>query len=141
MNKRICLFNLEQLAIIVPEQTRACYFNHCGPKSDQLQECEGLLVPLSDDQPNDEEDTLSLCEHLDQLLANGETVRGRVHEINNLLQALSCSDSIGVSPTELDRSYRGWIYVSVSPWGDFSQFEGFDDFTGVLTWRPVDRSP
>ena len=127
--KRICLFNLEQVAAVAESSSGVVYFNRAGEWADQeLLEQEGFLVPLSNDAPDG---FPTLLERLRDLSGGALP---KLEEVDSLLQEVSCSDQLVVDRSRWSESRPGWIYVTVFAQGEFSQFDGFDRVAAVLTW-------
>lgn len=130
--KRICLFNLEQVAAVTESSSGVVYFNRVGAAGDSdLMEQEGFLIPLSNDAP---EGFPTLLERLCEL---GRESLPDLEELDALLQEVSCSDQLVVDRSRWSESRPGWVYLSVFPQGEFSQFEGFDQTAAILTWPMV----
>lgn len=130
--KRVCLFNLEQVGVIYECPSQVSFFNRVGePVNDgsdfETQTQEGFFVPLSNDAPDG---LPSLMEMLDGF---GSTLPS-IAQLNEMLAQLSCSDLISVDASRYKEARWGWVYLTVIAQGPFSQFEGFDDGKGVMTW-------
>lgn len=129
----ICLYNLRQLGLLIPCKSGATYFNRVG--TEQEDRClEGLFVPLCNDPPEDQPE-LEITRRLTQAFTGAATLTpNQAASINEILWELSTSDQYEVCRAKLQESVSGWLFVDVLPYGDFSQLQGLDPFTGVLTW-------
>lgn len=133
--KRVCLFNLEQVAIIYCGDSNVSFFNRagalfCGASDrDGTVEQEGVLVPISNDAPAGFETLLGLLSEL-QLRES----RPSIADFNEVLAQLSCSDVVSVDVSRFEQSRWGWVYLNVMPGGEFSQFDGIEDGKAVMTW-------
>lgn len=132
--KEICLYNLEQAGIIILDRTGVVYFNQVGGSDCVQEKAEGLFVPVSNDPPLDSLD-LNLTTRLRSLTkGKGSFSHGVVKEINALLLEVSSSDGYQVSMARLKDSKESWVYITVTPQGEFSQYNGYETFDAVLTW-------
>ncbi len=133
--KRVCLFNLEQVGVIYESPTQVTFFNRVGECLEggfdfETRTQEGIFVPLSNDAP----------EGLPSLMAHLSDFRGTlpsVAQLNEILAELSSSDLISVDASRFSDSRWGWVYLSIIPQGEFSQFEGFEEGKAVMTWPVV----
>lgn len=135
----ICLYNLRQLGLVVPINSGATYFNRVNRLAEELEDrhLEGLFVPLCNDPPSDSPE-LEITQRLNQIWADNTSLTiGQASAINEVLWELSTTDQYEVCRSQLQESVPGWLFVDVLPNGDFSQLQGLDPFTGVLTW-PLD---
>ena len=55
-------------------------------------------------------------------------------EINALLLEISSTDTYQINMNRLKESKESWVYISVTPQGEYSQYKGYDTFDAVLTW-------
>ncbi|MGH1373555.1 MAG: DUF6210 family protein [Cellvibrionaceae bacterium] len=130
--KRVCLFNLEQVGVIYECSTQVMFFNRVGESMDggfdfEIQAQQGLFIPLSNDAP---EGFPSL---MDCLRGFGGRLPSMA-QLNDMLAQLSCSDLIAVDASRFGDSKWGWVYLTIIPSGEFSQFEGFGEGKAVMTW-------
>lgn len=136
MVREMCLYSLEQAGVVVLQSGQPSFFNQVGGTEYRRRDAEGWFVPLS----NDPMEGSGRDEYLDALLA--EVFRAKpvglsiaqADEVDDLLMQLSSSDQMRVDRSKLADSEAGWVFVEVSPMGDFSQFAGVDSCSGVLTW-------
>lgn len=132
----LCLYNLEQAAILVPQAGAPLLFNATEGMSFTRRDIEGFCVPIS----NDPLPEASREEYLDALLASvvsnhtGALTPKQADQLDDALLTLSSSDLVSVARSKLNDSSVGWVWVSVVPSEEFSQFQGLEPFEGVLTW-------
>ncbi|WP_439133408.1 DUF6210 family protein [Pseudomaricurvus sp.] len=135
--KKVCLYSLEQPGIIVLSPSGVLYWNKSGD-TDPAYQAEGILVPISNDPPQDQPE-LSLVPRLQALMDNeGSLNQSQAREIDDFLHEVSSSDSISVDLSKVSQSSTGWVHLSIRPQGDYSYFEGFSEegeaLQAVLTW-------
>jgi hypothetical protein len=132
--RELCLYNLEQTAVIVLDDSGIQYFSNSGGTAAVQSRAVGFLVPLSNDPPADQPE-LALAGRLSAVVKdkNGLSLAD-AHHINELLRELSSTDVCFVNEERLQQSLESWVHVFVRPQGDYSQFQGFDEFEAVLVW-------
>lgn len=131
---KICLYNLEQLGVILLDQDGPTYFNLVGGNNRVDVTAQGFFVPVSNDPPVDAPE-LALPSRLSGITKNMVGLsKDLTQPINQLLMEISSSDHYEVDETKLDQSSEGWVYLKVIPEGEFSTFDGFVPFEAVLTW-------
>lgn len=139
--KKVCLYSLEQVGIVVLAPSEVTYWNKSGDVDPRFQ-AEGILIPVSNDPPEDQPE-LSLLHRLQALTGNMDLLNPlMVGELDALLYEVSSSDAIGVDPTKMGDSSAGWVHLTIRPQGEFSYFVGFggsekdetETLQGVLTW-------
>jgi len=133
--REICLYNLEQAGLIVLESGGYDFFNQVGGLACRRRQATGIFAPISNDPLIDAE----RHEHLDALLAEavqGEAVitRRLAEAIDAVLMSLSSTDLLRVDLSRLDDSEPGWVFVTLTPGGEFSQFLSMPEGPAVLTW-------
>ncbi len=132
--KEICLYNLEQAGVIILDSTGVVYFNQAGGTACLQKKAEGLFVPVSNDPPLDSME-LNLSTRLRSLTQGEVGVSHSIaREINALLLEVSSTDTYQVDMNRLKESQESWVYISVTPQGEYSQYNGYDTFDAVLTW-------
>ncbi len=136
--KRVCLFNLEQVGMIIEGSAGVCFFNQVGSRlidaeneasaTDTVRQQEGWFVPLSNDAPID----VPCMKKLLQALSQHEVVS--VAQLNAILAQISSSDQVQVDSTRFQQAHHGWLPITIVPRGDYSLLQGFEECVGVLTW-------
>ena len=130
---RLCLYNLEQVAVLVLDANGPEYFYQAG-EGGQTPVCAcGYLVPVSNDAPSDSPE-LALIPRLHAAFAQPNNGLKWADEVDHLLMELSSSDVIRVDRQRCQDSMAGWVWVSVNPSGDYSSFGGGLPVDGVLVW-------
>ncbi|MGB3623227.1 hypothetical protein FT643_16985 [Ketobacter sp. MCCC 1A13808] len=138
--RELCLYNLEQAAVIVLDDSGMQYFFNCGRAGAIQSRATGFLVPLSNDPPADQPE-LALAGRLSALVGdNGGLGPADATNINELLRELSSTDICFVNEARLPESCESRVYVIVRPQGEYSQFQGLDEFEALLVW-PVSNIP
>lgn len=139
--KHICLYDLKQTGVIILEETGVEYFNFTNGSTNTTSRAEGIFVPISNCPLEDiPEESLhyklqqALHDSVDNTTGATPLNASNISAINQLLLEISSSDSYRVDLDKSSESQLGWLYVRVTPAGDFSHFAGFDEFTGILTW-------
>ena len=132
--KEICLYNLEQAGVIILENTGIVYFNQVGGDACLQAQAEGLFVPVSNDPPLGNME-LNFSTRLSSLTKGVAGVSHRIaREINTLLLEVSSTDTYQVNLGRLEESQESWVYITVIPQGEYSQYKGYETFDAVLTW-------
>ncbi len=132
--KEICLYNLEQAGVIILENSGVIYFNQASGTASVQEKAEGLFVPISNDPPLDSME-LNLSTRLRSLTKGSVSVSHSIaREINALLLEVSSTDTYQVNMTRLEESKESWVYITVTPQGEYSQYNGYETFDAVLTW-------
>jgi hypothetical protein len=139
--RELCLYNLEQAAVIVLDESGIQYFNHTGVAGAGIARAVGYLVPVSNDPPADQPDLMLPTRLSAFTTGQSALTKTQARDINNLLMELSSTDICSVNESRLHESAEGWVYITVSAQGDFSQFQGFAEFEAVLTWPVPCNSP
>jgi uncharacterized protein DUF6210 len=138
--RHICLYNLEQAALILLQPTGITLFNQTSSDAYLRQEAEGCLVPLSNDPLPDAEPETFLDRQLAASCRGLSTLTIAVADLlDEALLTLSSTDMITVDRQRLAQSAPGWVYVNARSEGEFSQFEGFNqqddgECQAILTW-------
>lgn len=129
---RFCLYNLEQMGVVVVDQEGPTYFNALNESEDR--NVQGYLVPVSNDCPPDQPE-LVLTARLNSL-AWGEVGLSNqtAQEVQQLLLEISSTDCYQVDHTMLHQSCRGWVHIKIIPQGAFSHFQGAGPLQAVLIW-------
>lgn len=132
---RICLYNLEQVAVLALDEQGPEYFQLSGGPNLVEVSARGLLAPISNDAPLD----MPEAHLMDQL---AQVVKGAVglnaqqaQAINALLMEVSSSDRYEVNMDQLAHSNEAWVHVRVFPQGDYSTFDNAEPFQAILTWK------
>ncbi len=132
--RECCLYNLEQAAVILLDEGGVCYFNNTGGSAAIQSRAAGFLVPVSNDPPQDQPE-LALARRLSAVIKNKIGItHADAAAINDLLREMSSSDFYCVDETRLEQSLESWVFIKIRPQGEYSQFQGFDEFTAILTW-------
>jgi hypothetical protein len=132
--REVKLWGLSGATLIVPEQSGVTYSNQVGGTACFQMAIEGVLIPLNNDcLPEHHEELLEtyLCRYFSDL----DRVFGAddVPEFNKLLWNFPETTAIRVDESKIEESCEAWIYVIVNE-NSFSDFSGFGEFKGVLTW-------
>ncbi|MBL4868890.1 MAG: hypothetical protein JKY67_21200 [Pseudomonadales bacterium] len=136
--KEICLYNLEQVGVIILDPNGAIYFNKSGGTACMQSRERGFFVPISNDPPLDQPE-LNLPDRLTAITRDLVGLSGKhTQPINELLLEISSSDTYSVNEDKLSVSHEAWVYIKVIAGGNYSQFEGFGEFYAVLTWPNSD---
>jgi len=135
--KEVCLYGLNQLAVILERPTGVWYYNHTGDwhydqtkgeMCDQHYQ-EGILAIV-------EGETGRLCPAIIQYMLNyGLYTEEGADYIDSLFEKYS-APFLKVNREKLEESHDAWIYVTVDSTKDCSNtLSGFDGKYGVLTWN------
>ncbi|BED92421.1 MAG: DUF6210 family protein [Candidatus Paraimprobicoccus trichonymphae] len=131
IEKRICLYGLKQLALILLSPTGFIYYNQAGGVNCYQMEAEGTLVFVDS------------CENLFKLISKYTINKDKfcLKDADYLDKVFKNSDSgnyLKVYRENLNFSMEAWIYVSI----DFSSknltFSGINCENGILTWDNSD---
>jgi hypothetical protein len=136
--RRVSLYELEQLALIILEESKVIYSNQAGGHYCLQPEAEGVLVVLSADYSLVEHKAALVWERLTAVFggASSYTTEVQAEEIDDLLSFYLVTNNINVDRTRLKDSYEAWVYVDIQ--GDSSIIEGFGNCKGILTWPNSD---
>lgn len=136
--REVRLWGLDGAAIIVPEKSGVKYTNQVGGTACLHKELEGVLIPINNDcLPENHEELLEsylfrFFDNLDHIFEKDD-----IENFNKLLWNFPETTSIRVDPTMVSESHEAWIHVIVKE-NNFSDFSGFGEFKGVLTWANSD---
>jgi hypothetical protein len=136
--RRVSLYELEQLALIIMEESRVIYFNQAGGTYCLQPEAEGVLITFSADYSLVERKPELLWERLTKVfgIASSYTTEDQAEEIDDLLSFYPITNNISIDRTRLKDSYEAWVYVNIQ--GDSGNLEGFGNCKGILTWPNSD---
>lgn len=148
--KEVCLWGLDQLALIILYKSGVNYYNQVGGNFCLCMEEEGLLTIIFD--------VTRILEELSAFCINKiRLTEEDAHKIDRILQKHGTS-YLSVDRNRLDASMEAWLYVNILPeserdnfikkiddMGDSSpinhpgfDFWGFEETKGVLTWGNSD---
>ncbi|WP_338846302.1 DUF6210 family protein [Massilia sp. W12] len=135
---KICLYNLEQVGIIILDDRGLLYFNQAGGTACLQPSAKGYFVPISNGPPLDQPELaldVKLTEVTQDLVGLNPAV---AQEINLLLMEVSSSDRYEVDLSKLALSSEAWVYVRVYPQGNYSTYGASEPFEAILTWPNSD---
>lgn len=132
--KEICLYSLEQAGVIVLQPSGIHFFNQTGGVPFSRSMAEGMFVPISNDHPADMPE-LDLSSRLSAICHGKATLNlDDANAIDCVLTEISSTDVFSVNIQKLGESKEAWVYISVLPQGDYSYFQGLNEFEAILTW-------
>ncbi|MBR9911036.1 MAG: hypothetical protein GYB33_11880 [Gammaproteobacteria bacterium] len=133
--QELCLLSLEQAGVIALQPSGLLFWTHVGAGgADNRVEAEGVFVPLSSDPPADSPE-LALAARLASEVQKADCFTPQLADaVDEVLLEISSSDAYRVDRQRLSESRSGWVYVTVTPQGEFSHFQGFESFAAVVTW-------
>jgi hypothetical protein len=144
MKKEVCLWGLDQLALIVKCKSGVFYQNQTAGTSCTQSEQEGILVIIS-------EDAFEASEEIEPFMkkVNCLTKKEDMDKLDDIL-----SKYIGTCMFSVDRdekSYEAWVHVNIKYVNEHDKlkknkqevspsydFKGFIETKGVLTWANSD---
>jgi hypothetical protein len=135
---KICLWNLEQAALIILQSSGVTYFNQTMGNTCFQSEAEGILAPITNDPPLDNFYVGSLAYKLQKLTGNKHFLEESDAEaIDELLATNLGGDTLQVDRTRLRDSYEAWVFVMIDKnnGGDLKDFAGCK---AVLTYPNSD---
>lgn len=113
------------------------YQNQTAGSACLVAEAEGHLIPLSNDAPPNDYGA-SLEAKLSELFAGVDAVDSSVAAaIDALFASHPNTSCVSVDRERMADSREAWVYVLLSQ-NEFSPFDGFDAYRGVLTWPNSD---
>jgi Family of unknown function (DUF6210) len=124
---RVCLWNLEQAALIILQPSGITYLNQTIGNTCFQSEAEGVLAPITNDPPLDNLYFGSLAYKLQKLTGNKHFLdEPDAEAIDELLATNLGGDTIRVDRTKLKDSYEAWIFVIIDEnnSGDLIDFAG-----------------
>ncbi|KNY30569.1 DUF6210 family protein [Pseudobacteroides cellulosolvens] len=144
--KRVCLYGLDQLALIIICDSGVIYDNQTAGNSCLQKNEEGILTVIFDDLGD-------ILKSLAEFTINKiRLTESDADEINKILWNRSATRMLSVDRDKLDESVEAWIYVDISPNEELVkdieekgediyptyEFRGFGRCKGVLTWNNSD---
>ncbi len=136
--RQICLWNLDQAALIILEKSGITYFNQTAGVFCRHSEAERILAPITNDPPLDNLHFGSLNYKLQQLTLNKQILKETdADAIDKLLQKNFGGDAIFVDRERLNESCEAWIHVKIDGQtkGDLQDFAGY---MAILTYPNSD---
>lgn len=136
--RKVCLWNLSEVAIILPMQTGVIYENQTGGVVCYQSEKEGLLIPIEADsgfRGNNDSLSHKLCSYF----AHGAGVVGEkeADKIDVYLKSYNETIGISVDRNKLSQSHESWVHIKAIE-TEFSSYSGFGEIEGILTWPNSD---
>ena len=136
--KEFCLYDLEQVGVIILDDGGAVYYNQTGGTACMQPRAKGFFVPISNDAPLGQ-DELDLASRLGNATRDSVGLsKFEAVKVNQLLKEVSSSDLYTVDESKLDLSNEAWVYLDISPQGEFSHFDGYSKLKAILTWPNSD---
>ncbi|WP_223596169.1 DUF6210 family protein [Neobacillus bataviensis] len=132
--REVCLYSLEQLALIIKTKSGIVYSNQAGGYSCLQPSVEGVLTILEDD-------TKELLQNLSKYCLNKTKLT--IEDANFLDELLmsyyGAGKFLSIDRKRLDDSMEAWLNVIIdNKTLDKTILNGFDEDEGVLTWSNSD---
>ncbi|NQZ06979.1 MAG: hypothetical protein HRT35_07440 [Algicola sp.] len=135
--KRICLWDVIGVVMIVKSPSGVLYGNQTGGCACFQDEQEGILLPFNNDESLDKPEldlSFKLSRLLENVFALTDNDADNIDEILNSHFETRCAT---VDRSKLSSSKEAWIHVIVKE-SEESCMVGFGDCEGVLTWPNSD---
>ena len=135
--KRILLYDLEGVALIVQMRSGVIYTNQVGGSACLHPEEMGVLAPFnyqwSEDDPSG-----SIESQLSRLLLGCERLTvGLANQVDEILRRSTTTDFATVDRARVPDSCESWVYVNIVETPE-AVLSGFGECKGVLTWNNSD---
>ncbi|TXK83963.1 DUF6210 family protein [Paenibacillus sp. N3.4] len=131
--REVCLYSLEQLALIIKSKSGVVYYNQAGGYSCLQPSVEGILTILEDD-------TKELLQNLSLFCLNKTKITLEDAKfLDELLRANKAGKFLSIDRERLEDSMEAWLNVII----DIEMIEntllnGFEEDVGILTWNNSD---
>jgi len=130
--REVCLYGLEQLALIIKMKSSVTYTNQTGGGSCMQPAVEGILMILDDE-------TKSIANGLNDITLNKTYLTTKDADMIDLLFRTNRVDYMMVDRRRLEDSMEAWLYVLIdNSKTENSMFKGFIENEGVITWNNSD---
>ncbi|WP_019636436.1 DUF6210 family protein [Paenibacillus fonticola] len=131
-NREVCLYGLEQLALIIKSASKVIYYNQAGGYSCMQPSVEGILIILDDD-------TKTIIQGLTKYTYNKTKLSHEDADLVDELLRLNRTGFLSMDRSKLETSMEAWLNVTI----DYSKvcngcFSGFTETEGVITWNNSD---
>ena len=137
--KIVQLYELVGCALIIPSRSGVVFTNQAGGYACTQPELEGILIPLNNDYPiNDNEDTLEF--KISDIFTDsgwGTLTQEQVRQIDAILQSYPETKGVSINYNKLDKSEESWLWVNAIE-TKHSSYKGFGNFEAILTWPNSD---
>ncbi len=130
---KVCLYGLEQLALIIKSESGVFYFNQVGGYSCLQPSVEGILTILDDD-------TKQLLKSLSNYCLNKTKLTIEdANFLDDLLRNNRTGEFLSIDRERLNDSMEAWLNVIIdNETMDKAFLNGFDEDEGILTWSNSD---
>ncbi|UKS27507.1 DUF6210 family protein [Paenibacillus sp. HWE-109] len=131
--RKVCLYGLEQLALIIKSKSGVFYYNQVGGYSCLQPSVEGILAILDDD-------TKLLLKNLSDYCFNKTKLTIEdANFLDDLLRTNRAGEFMSIDRERLDDSMEAWLNVIIdNETMDKAFLNGFDEDKGILTWSNSD---
>ncbi|MDU0200831.1 MULTISPECIES: DUF6210 family protein [Paenibacillus] len=132
-NRKVCLYGLEQLALIIKTKSGVFYYNQVGGYSCLQPSVEGILTILDDDTKQLLKDLSNFCLNKTKLTIEDANFLDDFFRTNKVGKFLS------IDREKLDDSMEAWLNVIIDiETIDKAFINRFDEDEGILTWSNSD---
>lgn len=137
MNREICLYDLEQTALILLSEKGVLYHNQTGGNFCMQPRAKGILVPISNDPPLANLHEGSLAFKLSSITENRVGLNlADADRIDDLLNRELHGMTVTVDREQLGISMEAWLFVDVDESSEV--LPGFEKQKAILTWPNSD---
>lgn len=132
-NRKVCLYDLEQLALIIKTKSGVTYFNQAGGDACMQPSVEGIFTFIEDDT----KDALNFL--MKYTLNKTNLTNEDADYIDVYFQGNRNTNFLSIDRHRLSESMEAWINVNICyQENSRTSFEGFIENEGVLTWSNSD---
>lgn len=137
IEKEICLYGLDQAALILLSEKGVMYQNQAGGNACMQPKARGILVPVTNNPPLDNLYKGSLDYKLSSVCKNMiELTDENADQLDALLKSELHGLSIVVDRNRLQESMEAWVFVGIQDGAE--DIKGFEESSAILTWPNSD---
>lgn len=136
MNKEICLYGLEQAALILLSDKGVVYHNQVGGTACMQPREKGFLIPITNDPPLVDLYRGSLGYKLSSVCQDIYIDEEMANKVDAVLKEELHNQRIRIDRMHLSKSMEAWIYVTVDSGSE--DIKGFTETSAILTWPNSD---
>lgn len=136
MNQVICLYGLDQAALILLSDRGVLYHNQAGGTACMQPKEKGFLIPITNDPPLDNAYKGSLAYKLGMVCQDIYIDERIAQQIDAILDAEVHNHKIEVDRSRLNESMESWVYVTLT--SEPEDIKGFVETNAILTWPNSD---
>lgn len=130
--REVCLYNLEQLALIIKSESDVAYYNQAGGYACLKPSSEGILILIDDEMR-------AILKGLSFIIINKPRLTDKdADQIDDILNSNTGSKGLIVDRNKLEDSMEAWVHVLINYQNANFDIKGFKEVEGILTWNNSD---